>query len=290
MIIDGKAIADELLDEYGAIVKTLKGRAPCLAVVLVGDNAASHVYVNLKTKACKRVGIKSQKLVFPASITEEELLAVVHKLNQEPEVDGILVQMPLPPQIDPITIINAVDPDKDIDGFHPLNVGKLSLGDTTGFTPCTPFGIMELLRILKIQPRGKHAVVVGRSNIVGKPLATLLLGADATVTTVHSKTVGIEDLCLKADILISAVGKPGLITDAMIKPGAVVIDVGVNKIEDSTLKQGYRLVGDVKFEEALRKASAITPVPGGIGPMTIAMLIHNTLRSYKRRCDDFSPS
>lgn len=286
MIIDGKSIADELLKEYGNMVKLIKGRAPCLAVVLIGDDPASQVYVNLKTKACKQVGITSQKGVYPNSITEAELLKIVDRLNHDPEVDGILVQMPLPEHIDPIHVINRINPDKDIDGFHPMNVGKLSLGDPSGFVPCTPLGIMELLRRQNISLKGLNAVVVGRSNIVGKPLATLLTAADATVTTVHSKTKNMAQICQQADVLVAAVGKPRLITADMIKNGAVVIDVGVNKIKDPSLKQGYRLVGDVDFEPASKKASAITPVPGGIGPMTIAMLIHNTLRSYNKRCEE----
>jgi methylenetetrahydrofolate dehydrogenase (NADP+)/methenyltetrahydrofolate cyclohydrolase len=286
MIIDGKAIADELLEEYARKVHAYKGRSPCLAVVIVGENPASHVYVNLKIKACHRTGIQSKKLEFPNSISEAQLLKVIDDLNRDSHVDGILVQMPLPPQINPIAVTDAIDPDKDVDGFHPLNVGKLSLGDPTGFVPCTPLGVMEILRFHNINPSGKYAVVVGRSSIVGKPMVQLLLAANATVTTVHSKTANLADFCRQADILIAAAGKPNLITKDMVKKGAIVIDVGVNKVNDATSERGYRLVGDVDFEQVQSIASSITPVPGGVGPMTIAMLMHNTLRSYQKRCNE----
>lgn len=286
MIIDGKAIADELLAQYKEQLSNLPGRVPCLAVVLVGKNPASHVYVNLKTKACQRIGIRSEKLEFPDTITEAELLEIIRRLNDDPAIDGILVQMPIPSHINPIVITDAMDPDKDVDGFHPVNVGKLSLGDNTGFIPCTPLGVMELFKYHSIELAGKHAVVVGRSNIVGKPMVQLLLAANATVSIVHSKTSDLKQICRQADILVSAVGKPNLITAEMVKPGAVVIDVGVNKIDDHSIEKGYRLVGDVDFDNVRPIASLITPVPGGVGPMTIAMLMHNTIRSYKRRCNE----
>lgn len=285
MIIDGKAIADDLLSKYKSEVGSIRGRRPRLAVILIGKNPASHVYVNLKTKACSEVGIISEKMEFPDTFTQVELIELVEGLNRDPGIDGILVQMPLPPHINPLAVTLAIDPNKDIDGFHPINVGKLILGDKTGFVPCTPLGVMELLKYKKVSIPGKEAVIVGRSNIVGKPMAVLLLAEDATVTTVHSKTTRLDEICSKADILVAAVGKPHFIKAHMIKPGAVVIDVGINKLEDHSVKKGYRLVGDVDFETVSKKASIITPVPGGVGPMTIAMLIHNTLRSYHRRCE-----
>lgn len=286
MIMDGKTISDELLSEYSRKVKSLSKRVPCLAVVLVGQNPASHVYVNLKIKACNRTGIESRKLEFPDTISQQQLLDVVSSLNHDPLVDGILVQMPLPPQIDAVAITDAIDPDKDVDGFHPINIGKLSLGDSTGFVPCTPLGVIQLLRSYKVNLSGKHAVIVGRSNIVGKPMAQLLLAENATVTTVHSKTVNMAALCKQADILIAAVGKPHLITEEMVKPGAIVVDVGVNKVADPASERGYKLVGDVDFEKVRPLVEMITPVPGGVGPMTIAMLMHNTIRSYQKRCKE----
>lgn len=284
MIIDGKAIANEYLEGISRDVSRLEGRKPCMAVVLVGKDPASHVYVNLKTKACEKVGIRSQKLEFPDTLTQAELLELVYGLNNDPQVDGILIQMPLPSHINSVEVLNAINPEKDVDGFHPVNVGKLSLGDPTGFIPCTPLGIMELFNYHSIDITGLQTVIVGRSNIVGKPMSILMLAADATVTVVHRRTKNIEAITREADILIAAVGRPELITADMVKPGAVVIDVGVNKVDDPNAKKGYRLVGDVSFDAVKQKASAITPVPGGVGPMTIAMLMHNTLRSYQRQC------
>lgn len=283
MIIDGKAIAERIEQDLQQQVANLKGRHPCLAVVLVGDNPASSIYVNRKTKACKRVGIRSVMKEFPSSITEPELLQEIQFLNNDPTIDGILVQLPLPSHLDSTTITLAIDPSKDVDGFHPLNMGSLMRGDSLGFIPCTPLGIIKLLKSSSIALAGKHAVVVGRSNIVGKPIASLLLQENATVTIVHSKSTNFNEICKQADILIVAVGKPRFISKEHVKEGAVVIDVGINKIEDKNKKSGYAVVGDVDFDSVAPICSAITPVPGGVGPMTIASLLQNTFDSYRRR-------
>ena len=285
MIIDGKAIASQIQSELATEVNKIQGRKPCLAVVLVGENAASQVYVSRKTKACQETGILSIKKTFPSTLSQADLLHEVETLNKDPNIDGILVQLPLPPQINASEITNAISPDKDVDGFHPINVGKLLLGETDGFQPCTPLGIKVLLDRYGIDVTGKHAVIVGRSNIVGKPMAAMLIQTawgNATVTIVHSKSGNLEPYCKSADILIAAIGKPKFIKANMIKEGAVVIDVGINRINNQEVQGGSQLVGDVDFEGVKDKCSYITPVPGGVGPMTIAMLLSNTLKSYHK--------
>jgi methylenetetrahydrofolate dehydrogenase (NADP+)/methenyltetrahydrofolate cyclohydrolase len=277
MIIDGRAVAREVQKEVKEEVEGLKrrwGLVPGLGVVLVGDDPASHLYVKNKEKACKEVGIRSQEQLLPASVSEKELLSVIQNLNRDKSVHGILVQLPLPPHIDAEKVLQSVLPQKDVDGFHPVNQGRLLLGGE-GFKPCTPLGIMKLLKSVDCDPKGKNAVVVGRSNIVGKPVALMLLAQHATVTICHSRTASLKDEVARADILIAAVGKAGLIRGEWIKPGAVVIDVGVNRLATG------KLVGDVDFESAKERASWITPVPGGVGPMTICMLLYNTMRAAK---------
>jgi len=286
-IIDGKAIAAQVRAEVKAEVEAwvqAGHRPPYLAVILVGDNPASASYVRGKTKAAAEVGIASDTLHFDTSISEAELLAEIARLNDDEGVDGILVQLPLPDHIDPSRVLNAIRPDKDVDGFHPINAGRLLLGEP-GFVPATPAGILELLRRSGIETTGKHAVVVGRSNIVGRPLAALLLhrGIDATVTVCHSRTRDLAALTRTADILVAAIGRPRYITADMVREGAVVIDVGINRVDDPSHPRGYRLVGDVDFEAVAEKAGWITPVPGGVGPMTIALLLRNTLYAAQRR-------
>ena len=258
---------------------------PGLSVVLVGDDPASAVYVRNKSAACEEVGMRGETIRMPATTSEAELLAVVDRLNASKDVHGILVQMPLPRQIKPDVVIRRIDPAKDVDGFHPVNVGKMLIGEKDGFIPCTPAGVMVLLREYGVQTSGSQCVVVGRSNIVGKPMAALLVqpGVDATVTVCHSRTRNVSDYTRNADIVIAAAGRAGLVTGDMLKPGAVVIDVGMNRVDDSSHPKGYRLVGDVDFASARDVASLITPVPGGVGPMTIAMLIENTFRAAQRR-------
>ena len=276
-IIDGKAVAKEVQRQIKEEVEGLErrwGMAPGLAVVLVGDDPASHIYVRNKEKACKEAGIRSFEHLLPATISERDLLALVHHLNKDKNVHGILVQLPLPPHIRAEKVLEAVSPHKDVDGFHPVNQGMLILGGD-GFKPCTPMGIMKLLEAAGCDPKGKNAVVVGRSNIVGKPVALLLLEKHATVTICHSRTAHLRDEVGRADILVAAIGKAGLIRGDWIKPGAVVIDVGVNRLASG------KLSGDVEFETAKERASAITPVPGGVGPMTICMLLYNTLKAAK---------
>lgn len=284
MIIDGNSIADRIKQECLERVRGFQGRRPCLTVILVGQDPASEIYVNRKTKACELVGIHSVKRHFPVDISEGLLLTEIQRLNDDPAVDGILVQLPLPSHIDSGKVTRAISPGKDVDGFHPLNMGKLLIGETDGFVPCTPLAVRELLHRYKIDVRGKHAVIVGRSTIVGKPMAALLMmrgeGGDATVTVAHSQSKSLKEICLTADILISAIGKPNFITADMVKEGAVVIDVGINRIEAPGTTKGYRIVGDVDFENVKDKSSFITPVPGGVGPMTIAMLLQNTIKSY----------
>ncbi|WP_054683910.1 bifunctional methylenetetrahydrofolate dehydrogenase/methenyltetrahydrofolate cyclohydrolase FolD [Rhodothermus marinus] len=286
-IIDGKAIAAQVRAEVKAEVDAwvqAGNRPPYLAVILVGDNPASASYVRGKTKAAAEVGIASDTLHFDTSISEAELLAEIARLNEDDGVDGILVQLPLPDHISPSRVLNAIRPDKDVDGFHPVNAGRLLLGEP-GFVPATPAGILELLRRSGIETTGKHAVVVGRSNIVGRPLAALLLhrGIDATVTVCHSRTRDLAALTRTADILVAAIGRPRYITADMVREGAVVIDVGINRVDDPSHPRGYRLVGDVDFEAVVEKAGWITPVPGGVGPMTIALLLRNTLYAAQRR-------
>ena len=285
-LIDGVAIAKKVRAEVAVRTKALAAKVivPRLTAVLVGDDPASVVYVRNKEKASVEAGMKGATIRLPASAAEAELLALVDKLNADPAVHGILVQMPLPKQIDAQKVILRVSPAKDVDGFHPTNVGKILTGDRGGFAPCTPAGVQVMLREAGVDTTGKHAVIVGRSNIVGKPMASLLIqaGADATVTVAHSKTPDLGWHTKRADIVIAAVGRPGTITGDMVRPGAVVIDVGINRVNDPTTKSGYRLVGDVDFASVSAVASKITPVPGGVGPMTIAMLLQNTVRAAEQ--------
>lgn len=285
-IIDGKAVAAAVLDECRAeaAALTAKGVTPGLAVVLVGEDPASKVYVGSKVRTCGELGFHSRKIELPAETTQEELLAVVRQLNADPAIHGILVQSPPPKHIDEEEIIRAIDPRKDVDGFHPENVAKLALEDPTGFVPCTPAGCMKLLEISGINTNGAEAVVIGRSMIVGKPMALLLMakGSDATVTVAHSRSRDLPAICRRADIVIAAVGRPEMVKADWVKEGAVVIDVGINRIEDPSKKSGYRLVGDVAYDEVAPKCSAITPVPGGVGPMTIALLMKNTLQAARQ--------
>jgi methylenetetrahydrofolate dehydrogenase (NADP+) / methenyltetrahydrofolate cyclohydrolase len=287
-IIDGKSIAATVHEETAKEVANLarsNNLQPGLAVVIVGEDPASQVYVNMKAKKSAELGIFSDKRVLDKDATQEEVLAVVNELNNDPNIHGILVQSPPPPQIDEAAIVRAINPAKDVDCFHPINVGKMLLGEGDGFLPCTPNGIMVLLERSGVDPSGKHAVIIGRSNIVGKPMMSLLMqkakGANATVTVCHSRTANIAEHTKQADILIAAIGKADFVTADMVKEGAVVIDVGINRVEDANAKRGYRLVGDVAFEEVAAKASLITPVPGGVGPMTIAMLMHNAVKACK---------
>ena len=284
-IIDGKKIAadvnHETAMEVAAITKDF-GARPGLAVVLVGDNPASKVYVSSKVKRCAELGIYSEKIVLPKETSQAELLQVIEKLNVNPLIHGILVQSPVPKHIDEQAVVNAINPDKDVDCFHARNVGRLLLGDFSGFLPCTPWGVMQLLKRSEIPTAGKHAVIIGRSNIVGKPMMALLSakGADATVTLCHSRTPDIAAFTRTADLIVAAVGKPEFLRGNMVKDGAVIIDVGINRVEAPGTEKGYRLVGDVAFDEVAPKASRITPVPGGVGPMTIAMLMKNTVRAF----------
>jgi methylenetetrahydrofolate dehydrogenase (NADP+)/methenyltetrahydrofolate cyclohydrolase len=287
-LIDGKAIAETIRNEVAADVAALasRGVVPGLTVVLVGDDSASATYVGAKEKASKAAGMNGETIRLPASTSQDELLALVERLNADASVHGILVQMPLPAHIDPDTVIRHILPEKDVDGFHPVNVGKLLIGHTDGFVSCTPAGVIELLVRSGVDTRGAEAVIVGRSNIVGKPMAALLVqgraGGDATVTVCHSRTKDLAFHTRRADILIAAIGRAEMITGDMIKPGAVVIDVGMNTKPDATKAKGTRLCGDVHFDSAVEVASKITPVPGGVGPMTIAMLLRNTVRAAER--------
>ena len=287
-LIDGKAISQELNNETAQLVAKLaeSGKTTTLAVVLVGEDPASQVYVRNKIRACAEVGIISRQVTLSKDATTEEVLAVVRDLNNDESVDGILVQSPPPLQVDESAVIEAIDPDKDVDCFAERNVGRLLIGEKEGFRPCTPWGVIEMLKRSGVETRGKHAVVIGRSNIVGKPMAALLMqkaaNANATVTVVHSGTPDIARYTRDADILVAAIGKPRFVTADMIKPGAVVIDVGINRIFDETLGKN-RLVGDVDFDKAVEIASMITPVPGGVGPMTIAVLMRNAYTAAKLR-------
>jgi len=285
-LIDGKAIAAELRGEVAAGVEELIAAGkprPGLATVLVGENPASQSYVRGKQKACAEVGIESFGHNLPATATQEEIESLVKELNADPKVHGILVQLPLPPGLDEESILKAISIEKDVDGFHPINIGRLAQkGRTPLFVPCTPAGVIKLLKKAGATLEGANAVVLGRSNIVGMPAALLLVKENATVTICHSRTKNLADVCRKADILIAAIGRPEMVRGDWIKPGACVIDVGVNRVDDETRKRGYRLVGDVAFDEAMEVAGAVTPVPGGVGPMTIAGLLWNTLRSAKR--------
>lgn len=285
-MLDGKSVAAAVLDECRAEVEALKSRGttPGLAVVLVGDDPASQVYVGSKVRTCGELGIFSRKIELPANTTQDELLKVVRDLNADPAIHGILVQSPPPKHINEEEIIRAIDPRKDVDGFHPENVAKLALEDPTGFVPCTPAGCMKLLEVADIETNGAEAVVIGRSMIVGKPMALLLVSknSNATVTIAHSRSRDLPAICRRADILVAAVGRPEMVKADWVKPGAVVIDVGINRVADASKKSGYRLTGDVAFEEVAPLCSAITPVPGGVGPMTIAMLMKNTLQAARQ--------
>ncbi len=286
-ILDGKSVAAAVLDECRAETAALlaKGIQPGLAVVLVGSDPASQVYVGSKARTCAELGFYSMKIELPAETTQEELLQVVRDLNNDPAVHGILVQSPPPKHIDEEAVIREIDPRKDVDGFHPENVAKLVLEDPTGFVPCTPAGCMKLLEVSGIDTNGAEAVVIGRSMIVGKPMALLLVAknSNATVTIAHSRSKDLPSICRRADILIAAVGRPEMVKADWVKPGAVVIDVGINRIPDATKKSGFRLTGDVAYPEVAPLCSAITPVPGGVGPMTIAMLMKNTLQAARQQ-------
>ena len=285
-MLDGKSVAAAVLDECRKEAEALKSRGttPGLAVVLVGDDPASQVYVGSKVRTCGELGIFSRKIELPANTTQDELLKVVRDLNADPAIHGILVQSPPPKHINEEEIIRAIDPRKDVDGFHPENVAKLALEDPTGFVPCTPAGCMKLLEVAGIETNGAEAVVIGRSMIVGKPMALLLVSknSNATVTIAHSRSRDLPAICRRADILVAAVGRPEMVKADWVKPGAVVIDVGINRVADATKKSGFRLTGDVAFEEVAPLCSAITPVPGGVGPMTIAMLMKNTLQAARQ--------
>lgn len=273
-LISGKEIGQEIRNELAERINTLKNHdiTPGLAVILVGNNSASKTYVSNKQKTCEALGMHSRLLSFESDLSEDELVEAIHSLNNDPKIHGILVQLPLPKQITESKVLAAISPDKDVDGFHPINVGKMMLGQET-FLPCTPYGVMKLLEYSGIEIAGKHAVVIGRSHIVGKPMGQLLLQKDATVTYAHSKTPNLKEITLQADILVVAVGRTKMITSDYVKEGAVVIDVGMNRDENN------RLCGDVDFESVKDKASFITPVPGGVGPMTITMLMANTVQS-----------
>ena len=285
-LLDGAALARRIRAEVATDVTALKARGvtPGLVVVLVGDDPASAVYVGAKEKASREAGMAGETIRLPADSSQAQLLALVQQLNQDDRVHGILVQMPLPSQIDPDTVINQILPAKDVDGFHPVNVGKSLIGHGDGFAPCTPAGVQRMLAEYGVETRGADCVIVGRSTIVGKPMAALLMqsGSDATVTVCHSRTRDLASHTRRADILIVAAGRPRMVTADMVKRGAVVIDVGMNRIADASTKSGTRLVGDVDFEAVRQVASLITPVPGGVGPMTIAMLLHNTVRAAER--------
>lgn len=281
-LIDGNALSRQLRSDVAerALALKAKGVTPGLAVVLVGDNPASQVYVRNKVKACHDAGLHSVLEQYPADLSEAELLARVEALNNDPAIHGILVQLPLPAHIDAQKVIEAISPAKDVDGFHIASAGALMTG-MPGFWPCTPYGCMKMLESIGYELKGKHAVVIGRSNIVGKPMASLLMqkGRDATVTICHSKTEKLEQITKQADILIAAIGKPLFVTESMVKEGCIVIDVGINRVEDPSRKRGYRLVGDVDYEHVAPHCKAITPVPGGVGVMTIAMLMKNTMQA-----------
>ena len=279
-LIDGTKIAKTIQDQVAKAISSLSHRKPGLAFVLVGKNPASQTYIRMKKKRCSEVGILSFDCELPESVTEGQLLEEIKKLNHNSAIDGILVQLPLPEHINTLNIISAVDPAKDIDGFHPLNVGKMLLGESGGFLPCTPHGIQVLLTHAQIPIHGKHAVIVGRSNIVGKPLAAILMQkaphCNATVTIAHSQTEHLKEICRSADILVAAIGHPRFIKKEMVKEGTVVVDVGINRVQG-------KIVGDVDFEAVAPLCSHITPVPGGVGPMTVALLLSNTLLSYQRK-------
>lgn len=286
ILIDGQKVSNEIKYELKTNIDKLISegkKVPGLVTILVGENPASKFYVNSKVKACAKIGMHSKIEERDSSISEKELLELIEKYNYDPQFHGILVQLPLPDHIDENKVIEAISPQKDVDGFHPINVGNLVIGKET-FYPCTPYGIVELLKRYSIETKGKHVVVVGRSNIVGKPIANMMLqkkeGANSVVTICHSAAKDLKQFTLQADILIAAIGRADFVTADMVKEGVVVIDVGINRVDDSSTEKGYRLVGDVKFDEVKEKASYITPVPKGVGPMTIAMLLKNTYEAY----------
>ena len=284
-ILNGKETAQAIKDELKLEVAQMAARGnpvPHLAAILVGNNGASETYVASKVKACNEVGFKSTLLTREEDISELKLLDLIAELNADPEVDGILVQLPLPSHISPDEVIKAIDPDKDVDGFHPINVGRMVLGQPT-FVSATPYGIMLMLQHYKIDTKGMHAVVIGRSHIVGRPMSILLSGSgnpgNCTVTICHSHTRNLKEICYSADIIVAALGRPAFVTEDMVKEGAIVIDVGISRVEDSSKKSGYRIIGDVDYDKVAPKCSWITPVPGGVGPMTIAALLKNTFRA-----------
>ena len=288
-IIDGKRLAADMRAEIArgvAEIKAERGITPGLAVILVGDNPASVSYVTAKERACREAGMLSHEIRLPASVPEDDLIAEIGRLNADPAIHGILVQLPLPKGFSEERVIDAIAPEKDVDGFTPVNVGRMLIGEDC-FLPCTPHGIIKLIEVTGMDLAGKHAVVIGRSNIVGKPVAALLSrkSVNATVTLCHTGTKDVASFTRTADVVVVAAGRPGTLTGAMLKPGAVVIDVGVNRVPDSTKEKGYRLCGDADFESCAAVASAITPVPGGVGPMTITMLLWNTLESARRMAD-----
>ena len=288
ILLDGKKTSAELKQEIADSVKKIKaqgGKIPHLAAILVGTDGASMTYVNAKVKACELVGFNSTLIDLPEETSEEKLLEEIEKLNSSNEIDGFIVQLPLPKHIDEQKVLMAVNPDKDVDGFHPTNVGKMTL-ELPSFLPATPFGILELLERYKVETLGKHVVVIGRSHIVGRPMSILMsqkrTAGNATVTVAHSRTKNLKELCLQADIIVAALGIPEFLTGDMVKENVTVIDVGITRVADETKKQGYRLAGDVNFESVSPKCAYITPVPGGVGPMTIAMLLKNTLLACKQ--------
>lgn len=287
-IIDGNALSARVRGEIAerAAALTARGVQPCLAVMLVGADPASAVYVRNKVAGCEKAGIRSLRFDYPETATQAEVMAKLAELNADPAVHGILVQLPLPKHINTEKVLLRINPAKDVDGFHPVNVGKLVIGDPTALKPCTPWGVIQMLLRNGIETKGAHAVVIGRSTIVGKPMANLLIqtgpGGDATVTVCHSRTRDLPAVVRSADIVVAAIGKAEFVTADMVRPGAVVIDVGINRVDDASLPKGYRLVGDVAYAPVAEKAGAITPVPGGVGPMTIAMLMANTLQAMKQ--------
>ncbi|MEZ4457822.1 MAG: tetrahydrofolate dehydrogenase/cyclohydrolase catalytic domain-containing protein [Gemmatimonadales bacterium] len=287
-VLDGTKLAEEIRRDIGTEVGQLVGQGiqPGLAVVIVGEDPASKVYVASKGKACVEAGMHSETIRLPETASEDELLAVVDRLNADPRIHGFLVQLPLPKHINSERVLLRINPAKDVDGFHPMNVGRLSVGDRTAFRPATPFGVQQMLIRSEIETKGAHAVIIGRSNIVGKPMASLLVqdtpGGNCTVTICHSRSRDLPGLARMADILVVAIGRPEFVTADMVKPGAVVIDVGINRVTDASRPKGYRIVGDVAYVPVAEVASAITPVPGGVGKMTIAMLLMNTLQAAKQ--------
>jgi methylenetetrahydrofolate dehydrogenase (NADP+)/methenyltetrahydrofolate cyclohydrolase len=286
-VIDGNRIAAAIIAELKAEVSAIQGRKPCIALVRVGDDPASVSYVKKKGQVAAEIGIESRILLPPVAIEQQALETLVGNLNTDPGVDGILIQSPLPDNLDERALFGRIAPEKDVDGFHPANLGKLVQGDETGFSPCTPAGIMELLERSLVDLEGKRVVVIGRSLIVGRPVALLALrnraGANATVTVCHSRTADLASIARQADVLIAAIGRPEFVTADMVKPGAVVVDVGISRVADPSRKTGYRLVGDVHFPSVAPIASKITPVPGGVGPMTVAMLMKNTVKAFRHR-------